>query len=490
MIFLLFVLQSTVIAQFNAGENIAYDLFDYHKSDDDLTGGVGFSSAAWLRKNCDVVDFSDFVRPKPNFVSFGNTSLVGIRSDVRTIACTLSRQVNDPVISTDRFVSVLLSIAPKTMRSPAFVVAIGDLDVKEEFKAGGGDIQLSIADGELGGPGKSHVVMYGSRDVSTRIVHEIVAQTSDGMRSFVSATTPHVEVVGYFVCFKFEADSRMFQRVRARVFPIPVSGASNVSESGLYSAFEFNTSFPSSWTISIGLKEIFTSQVRVGTTFDSVYTDMPRLPSTPMPTTRASASNPAQLSTTTTQQQTLTGSLTSPISQSHSISDATTSMTLSSSSSCGQITTCAGCLSANNNNCQWCAQWRNNTMGQCVANVDDECLITTRTTDACTGETTAANDSVTADVTDSAAIIGGAVGGSIFALVLIVLVVYLVVRARRGKPRAANTEMTTARDESSAASRTPSNVYGELRLSNEYSQVPPTPEHYSVFPAPDRNAKA
>jgi hypothetical protein len=488
MIFLLFVLQSTVKAQLDAGENIAYDLFNYSKNENDLTGGVGwFSSARWSRRNCEVVDFSESVQPKPNFISFGNTSLVGIRSDMRTIACTLSRQVNDPVISTDRFVSVLFSITP-TMRSPAFVVAIGDLDVKKEFKAGGGGIQLTLVDGELGGPGKAHVAMYGTRDVSTRVVHEFVAETSNGTRSFASVTTPHAEVVGYFVCFKFEADSRarMFQRVRARVFPIPVSGASNVSESGLFSALAFNTSFQSPWTISIGLKEIFTSQVRVGTTFESVYTDVPRLPSTPMPTS-SSSSNAAQLSTTTTtttttQQQTLTSSLTSTLSQSESISDSTTTMTFS----CGQIATCAGCLSSNNK-CQWCAQWRNNTMGQCVAIIDDECLITARTTGACSGETTAGNDSVTADVADSAAIIGGAVGGSIAALLLVVMVVYLVVRARRGKPRAANTEMVTARDESSAANRTSSNVYGELRLSNEYSQFPPTPEHYSVFPAPDHH---
>jgi hypothetical protein len=73
------------------------------------------------------------------------------------------------------------------------------------------------------------------------------------------------------------------------------------------------------------------------------------------------------------------------------------------------------------------------------------------------------------------AVIGGAVGGGIAALLLLALVIFCVVRSRsQSKASASAPEMATARESNSiipsdVGKGTTSNLYGDIRLANVYS---------------------
>jgi hypothetical protein len=253
---------------------------------------------------------------------------------------------------------------------------------------------------------------------------------------------------------------------------------------------------PFASTMSIAMSGFFVSQVRAGTTFGSVYDDIPssltttsptpsgQPPTSPTPkrmtTTAASSSSGTVSNTSTTRATTGTSGGSATIgtlasSSSGARTNATTSNATPSATTTttrtletcetDSMSTCSSCLE--NHGCKWCSTTAESesTAGRCVESNIDGCERLVLATTGC-----AIADEQMAAV-PIAVIAGASVGGVVLILLIIAVVVCLVMRARsQSKQKSAkSTEMTTARESHSIAASGDENNYGDLRLTSVYS---------------------
>jgi hypothetical protein len=220
---------------------------------------------------------------------------------------------------------------------------------------------------------------------------------------------------------------------------------------------------PFASSMSIAMLGFFVSQVRAGTTFGSVYDDIPSsLTTTPPPTTTGPPLSLPTPSTTTAAGSTsrAVSSASTTTSSANAIARTATSTTACETDS---IATCSSCLE--NAGCKWCSTTAESksTAGHCVESNIDGCARLTLSAPGC-----AIADEAAVPI---AIIAGASVGGIILILLIVAIVVCLVMRARsQSKQKAAATsEMTTARESYSIAPSVDDNTYGDIRLTSVYS---------------------
>jgi hypothetical protein len=482
---LVLLLQLLVVG--TRGAEIAFDLFQYSGLGESKStnGGVGFQAAWTLNNNCDDVAFS---APTGNsFTFFTSKRMIGgTISAGSTGRCEMVRTLSDTFptgVNRTRFISVLFtvdrSISPRQF-FPVLSLAVGDLSAIASWDRSTPTSFLTLAR-----DGRVHQ--------SDRAVSFDTILDSDLLRSrldsYLTSGTPPLNTLDvntdnhFFIVMKLVEGTQSLT-VRAAVYNADSSAA--VTETALNNAN--SVSFPfldNKWSLAIGSARTYVSQLRVGTTFSSVYDEIPTSLTTTLRT--ATASTMSSSTTRTTTSTTTSSSSSSSSTTSTTTTTPTTTVpprtapsatptTTTIPPACNASTSCSSCLELAS--CKWCSTVQESSAGRCTADVSG-CAFLTLMASGCAAPTTPtailgaessnSGDNVADDQSLPVAVIGGAVGGGIAALLIVALVICLVLRARRQKPNAEPSEMATAREANSVATSHDS-LYGDLRLTtNIYS---------------------
>lgn len=515
-----------------SGPEVAYDLFNYNYnvsgSFKSTSGGVGLKQTwkeqAGTEFGCDVLRFVGNLTKPTNIVYASPQDSVMVGSAYSgSKYCAIARGFAGAPFGTSSgvmYVSVLFMslFQSVTNKDGAFAVAVGD------------DATVAKWD-----PEQNNLYISGTAVIAVRAIRHLQAFTiqmsGGGAQQQFTSINPATGPFAVLLVVRYEwSDQR---RVTARFFPFDlINGTRDVNDMHVLAAptSSYTLDTPKLTSISMATYRFHAAQVRVGSTFNSVYADVPSQLTTPVRTTTTTTTIASGTSTSTTSTSTSRGaasttttatpptttSSTSRSTQAPSVSPASATSTSDSSSvslsqgsessssspvTCDAAASCGTCLAVSG--CRWCSRGRHVESGECTATPGDDCVLLTQSAVGCNEEPA---DNAMDDESLPVATIAGAVGGSIAALLLIGAIVGVVYfRSRRNSgsdaPQAqtsvtdaGSVEMATTREAPSVTISTDSNnsnaTYGDLRLTALYSAAglapagtatttSPTPSQYT-----------
>jgi hypothetical protein len=232
----------------------------------------------WMLNNCADVAFS---APKGNnFAFFTSKRMIGGTIGAgSTGRCEMVRTLTDTFptgVNRTRFISVLFtvdrSISPRQFL-PVLSLAVGDLSAIASWNRSSPTTFLTLASA---GP-----VHQSDRAVSfdTILDSDLLRSRLD---SYLTSGTPPLNTLDvnsdnhFFVVMKLVEGTQSLT-VRAAVYNADSSAA--VNEAALNNAY--SVSFPfldNNWSLAIGSARTYVSQVGIGSTFSSVYDEIPSVP--------------------------------------------------------------------------------------------------------------------------------------------------------------------------------------------------------------------
>jgi hypothetical protein len=455
-----FFLVLMVTANAQTADEIAYDLFAYDMADQvsSVEGGVGFVGPWSTAGKCHS---AALLPPKAaNFISFAQNLRVGFNGSDSSL-CEMQRSIQNAFVAVGALVFLsfllttegLISQPPRNL-TPKFGLAVGaNLDV------GMWTYDDDFLKAELeNDKNRAFSVMLAHEATNRRINSNFEVKLGGiGEKGDIAVgASSH----NFFVVIKIETNALGRSRVYLQVFDADAEGAS-IQESLLRTTMR-DVEQGNLQMMSIALYGMYLSQVRVGKTFASVYSDLPSALKTT--TTTATTTTP----TTRTPTQTLppainmnTTTTTTPHTQPSTRSALISAPTVVDCDS-ATIASCSTCLA--NSGCKWCATSSETGAGRCTEANIDECSQLVLAPNGCAADASAEQESL------PVAIIAGATAGGVALLLIIVaLIVCLVLRSRNQKKKTPETEMATARESKSIAASGGDNVYGDLQLSSVYS---------------------
>jgi hypothetical protein len=443
---------------------IAYDLFNYNYnvsgSFKSTSGGVGLKQTwkeqAGTEFGCDVLRFVGNLTKPTNIVYASPQDSVMVGSAYSgSKYCAIARGFAGAPFGTSSgvmYVSVLFMslFQSVTNKDGAFAVAVGD--------------DATVADWN---PEQNNLYISGTAVIAVRAIRHLqtftIQMSGGGAQQQFTSINPATGPFAVLLVVRYEWSDP--KRVIARFFPFDlINGTRDVNDTHVLAAptSSYTLDTPKLTSISMATYRFHAAQVRVGSTFNSVYADVPSqygtMQTTPLPSTATNASTATTASNTSTD-------LNATTTISTILSTTTISTILSTTTATPFFST------------------RTTKAPATSRQTTPPFSITSSNTSTNTNTTAAVifiPDTATAESEDNSALVGAIVGGVITLLLLGAVIAFFVLRSRR---------QTKENDGSALKSSNapPESNYARIPTSSsnfgEQSVTPLGRSHYGAFHA-------